>query len=103
MSVTAHTTFVEPTRKLAGALLVTLATPQLSAVTGVPRLTLEAVHKPGSVFTTLLVGHEVMTGGVVSTKVMCCVQIEDWPLRLVAVQMRSTPAWPVQLVVATSL
>src|SRR6059036_1612547 len=45
-----------------------------------------------------------MLGGVVSTKLMCCVQIEAPPPGSVAVQMRSTPARPVQLVgVATSI
>src|ERR1041385_5949575 len=45
-----------------------------------------------------------MLGGVVSTNVMCCVQIEVPPPGSVAVQMRSMPARPVQLVgVATSV
>src|SRR5213593_613223 len=44
-----------------------------------------------------------MLGSVVSTKLMCWVQIEAPPPGSVAVQMRSTPARPVQLVgVATS-
>ena len=38
-SVTVQVTVVLPTGKLAGALLVTLATEQLSAVAGVPKLT----------------------------------------------------------------
>src|SRR5437867_4141232 len=44
-----------------------------------------------------------MAGGVLSAKLMCWVQTDDWPLMLVAVQMRSMPVRPVQLAgVATS-
>src|SRR5437867_12881819 len=45
-----------------------------------------------------------MAGSVLSANRMCWVQIEVWPLRLVADQMRSMPARPVQFVgVATSV
>src|SRR6185295_6461471 len=44
-----------------------------------------------------------MTGGVVSTKMICCTQLELLLQLSVAVQVRSTPSCPVQLVVATSL
>jgi hypothetical protein len=44
LSVTAQVTVVVPAGNAAGALFVTEATPQLSAVTGVPRLTPVAVQ-----------------------------------------------------------
>jgi hypothetical protein len=62
-SVTAHVTVLVPTGKLAGALLVTLATPQLSETVGAPRLTLDAEHRPESAL-TVLVGGQVIVGGV---------------------------------------
>ena len=43
-SVTVHVTVVVPIGKEVGALFVTVATEQLSAVTGVPRLNPIAVH-----------------------------------------------------------
>jgi hypothetical protein len=43
-SVTVQVTIVIPKGKAAGALLVTVATEQLSAVTGVPKTTLVDVH-----------------------------------------------------------
>jgi hypothetical protein len=44
LSVTVHVTIVVPVAKISGALFVTLAMPQLSAVTGVPRLTLNIIQ-----------------------------------------------------------
>src|SRR6185369_16128231 len=38
-----------------------------------------------------------MLGAVVSAKVMCCTQLAVLPAPSVAVQVRSMPAWPVQL------
>src|ERR1041385_8943637 len=73
---------------------------QLSPTVGEPRLTLEAMHEPGSVFTALFAGQAIV-GGVVSTKVMCWVQIDDWA-PFVAVQMRLMPARPVQLAGVTT-
>jgi hypothetical protein len=55
------TTFV-PAGKLLGALLVTLATPQLSAVTGVPRATLVALQPELAAMIT--VEGQVIVGGV---------------------------------------
>src|SRR5882672_5206358 len=46
---------------------------------------------------------QLITGAVVSTKLMCWVQLALLLQLSVAVQMRSTPAWPVQLAVAVSL
>ena len=62
-SVTVHVTVVLPNGKLAGALLVTLATVQLSAVTGVPKLTPLAVHLLASA-NTLTLGGQVIVGRV---------------------------------------
>ena len=45
--------------KVAGALLVTLAMPQLSLVTGVPRLTV-AKHDPASAATVMFSGHSMV-------------------------------------------
>jgi hypothetical protein len=47
-SVTVQTTLVVPTGNEAGALLVTEATEQLSAVAGVPRATPVATHDAAS-------------------------------------------------------
>ena len=51
VSVTVQVTTVSPLGNVAGASLVTVATPQLSEVVGVPRFTPEAVHPSGSVDT----------------------------------------------------
>ena len=76
---------------------------QLSLNTGAPSATLEAVQRPASVV-TFLSGGQLMRGAVLSTKMMCWVQIADWPPLLVAVQMRLMPARPVQFAgVATSV
>ena len=58
-SVTVQVTTVVPSEKLAGASLVTLATVQLSDVTGVPKLTPVAEHEPGSVFALTFAGHTI--------------------------------------------
>ena len=75
-SVTVHVTRVTPFGKTAGASLVTLATLQLSAVTGVPRLTPLAVQRPASATTVRFAGH-MMVGGMVSLTVMTAVQLGD--------------------------
>src|SRR5437660_1225131 len=46
---------------------------------------------------TVLSAGQVMTGGVVSTNVMCWTQVEELPQASIASQVRSMPAWPVQL------
>jgi hypothetical protein len=56
-----YVTVVVPTLNVAGALLVTEATPQLSAVVGVPSVTAEAVQVPLSAFTVMFAG-QVMVG-----------------------------------------
>jgi len=65
------------------ALFVTLATPQLSPVTGVPKLTFVAVQ-PALAETTTSAG-QVMDGGCVSSTVTLNVQVLLFPLRSVAV------------------
>ena len=60
LSVTVQVTVVAPIGNVAGALLVTEATPQLSAVTGVPSKTPLAVQSPASVFTFTAAGHEIV-------------------------------------------
>jgi hypothetical protein len=65
VSVTVHVTVVFPSGKVAGALFVTDATKQLSAVIGEPRATPLAVHRPASEFTTTSAG-QVIVGGVTS-------------------------------------
>ncbi len=61
-SVTVHVTVVMPIGNVDGALLLTVATPQLSPVVGVPSTTLATVHWPVSVFTTTLAGHVIVGG-----------------------------------------
>ena len=66
LSVTVQVTTVIPIGYTAGPLLVTLATPQLSAVTGTPNTTPLAVHMPASVFTATSAG-QVIVGFWLST------------------------------------
>src|SRR2546428_1690857 len=46
---------------------------------------------------------QLIAGPVASTELMCWVQLAELLQLSVAVQMRSTPAWPVQVAVALSL
>jgi hypothetical protein len=55
-SVTVQVTVVTPTGKVEGESLVTVATEQLSDVTGVPSTTLVAEHDPGLVLVVTLAG-----------------------------------------------
>src|ERR1043166_1438706 len=87
-STTVQVTVLVPTGKLAGALLVTLATPQLSAVAGVPSTTPLALHRPVSAFTVTRPG-QVMLGASVSSTVTDWVQVLLLPLRSVTVQVTS--------------
>ena len=70
---------VTPNGKIAGALLLTPATPQLSPVVGEPSATPVAVQ-----FTVLAAsvtfGGQVIVGGVVSNTVMICTFVEALPL-----------------------
>ena len=67
-SVTVQITEFVPTGKLLGALLVTLATPQLSETIGVPNATPLAEHWPGPVPVETLAG-QLIVGGWVSLTV----------------------------------
>src|SRR5437867_527322 len=87
-STTVQVTVFVPTVIEAGALLVTLATPQLSEVAGGVSDAPEAVHKPLSAFTVMLVEH-VMLGAWVSSTVTNCVQVFVLPPKSVTVQVTS--------------
>lgn len=65
LSVTVQVTVVGPAGKVAGALFVTLATAQLSLVTGVLRITPVAVQAPASGFIVSVAG-QVIVGSVTS-------------------------------------
>ena len=66
-SVTVQVTVVVPNGKVEGALLVTDATEQLSAVTGVPRTTPVALHE--LLASTVTLDGAVIVGLVASTTV----------------------------------
>jgi hypothetical protein len=70
--------------------------PQLSVTVAVPRAALiwSAVGLQARV---VVVPVAVMTGGVVSPKVMCCRQVATLPQAFVAFHVRSMPGLPVQL------
>ena len=59
LSVTVHVTVVVPIGKVAGALLVTEATPQLSAVAGAVSTTV-AKHEPAFVFAFTAAAHVIV-------------------------------------------
>ncbi len=77
-STTVHVTMLVPTAKDDGALLVTLPTPQLSDVTGVPSATLAALHWPASAKTVTATG-QLIVGISLSTIVTNCVQVALLP------------------------
>src|SRR5205085_2714433 len=81
VSVTVQVTVVVPCGKTAGASLTTLATPQLSAVAGVPRFTFAfaALHLPGSVGTSGRSAGAVIVGGSLSCTVTFCVAVALLP------------------------
>jgi hypothetical protein len=60
---------VFPKGKIAGALLTTLATLQLSDVIGVPRLTLIAVASQSELADIVTVEGQVMVGSILSSTV----------------------------------
>ena len=68
LSVTVQVTVVAPSANGSTASLVTLATPQLSAVVAEPSATPVAVHMPASLFTLTLAG-AVIVGTSVSVTV----------------------------------
>ena len=73
LSVTVHVTLVTPNGKAIGALFATEATPQLSAVTGVPSATPVAVQPEFVVAVTLAA--QVMVGKVTSVVVPTVMEV----------------------------
>src|SRR5216683_1401431 len=67
-----------PTGKIAGALLVTVTAPQLSATVGFPMATLVAPHIPGEAKTVTTVGQEIV-GGWLSVTITSCGQVAVLP------------------------
>jgi hypothetical protein len=80
LSVTVHVTVVVPVGYVEGALLVTDATPQLSAVVGVPKLTVPPLH-------TVTAAGAVMVGDCVSLTVTIKVDVAVLPAASVATQV----------------
>ncbi len=74
LSVTVQVTVVVPRGKVAGALFVVDAIPQLSAVVGAPRGTPVASQVPGSEFIDTLAG-VVIVGCSASVTVTLCVAL----------------------------
>jgi hypothetical protein len=85
LSVTVHLTVVVPIGKAGGASFVTDATPQLSAVTGVPRITPVAVQAVLVVADTL--AGQVIVGGILSVTVTVWLQLALLPLLSVTVHL----------------
>src|SRR5262245_34616080 len=74
-----------PSGKMAGALLVTLTAPQLSEVSGVPRLRLVALQP--ELAATMTFAGQVIVGGVSSRTTTNCWQLAELPLLSVAVHV----------------
>ena len=62
LSVTVQMTVLVPTGKSAGALLVTVTGPQLSATVGAPKVTLVAPQRPAEATTVARLGQEMVGG-----------------------------------------
>ena len=84
-SFTVHVTVVVPRGKTVGALLVIWATEQLSAVTGVPKTTLNAAHALFALTVTL--AGAVIVGVVTSVTVTNWVAVDVFPLPSITVQI----------------
>src|SRR6185436_15910046 len=78
VSHTVHVTRFVPALNNDGALLVTVATAQLSLATGVPRATL-AAPQPALAATVTSAG-QIMTGLIVSRTITRCTQVFVLPL-----------------------
>src|SRR5436309_6102895 len=85
-SATVQVTAVAPAGNWVGALLVTLATAQLSAVFGAPIATFVPSHWPGSLLTTTAAG-ALMVGFWVSLTVTSWLAVAVLPLASVTVQV----------------
>jgi len=83
LSVTVHVTTVVPRGNVAGALFVTLATPQLSVVTGVPML---PAYPHPLLVNTFAVAGQVMVGNTLSITVITWLQVEVLPEASATVQ-----------------
>src|SRR5271166_3517653 len=86
VSLTVQITVLVPTGKNAGALLVTVTDPQLSATVGVPSATLVAPHSPGEVTTVTRAGQEIV-GGWLSLTMTSCAQVALLPCVSLTVQI----------------
>src|ERR1051325_9351878 len=86
LSITSQVMVLVPSAKTVGASLVTVATAQLSAVVGVPRVTLVDVHWPASALTVTLLGQTIV-GNSVSRTVTLNVQPLVLPEPSVAAQL----------------
>ena len=78
LSVTVQLTIVIPIGKAAGASLVTVATPQLSSVVGVPSVTPVASQEPGSGFSVISTG-QIILGSILSSTTTSCVHVAILP------------------------
>src|SRR5258708_27109494 len=85
MSATVQSTLVVATKYNAGALLLRLATPQLSPVTGVPRSMLLIVQPPKSALVMTLFVQRIV-GNSVSRMVTSCEHLLLLPLASKTVQ-----------------
>ena len=83
-SRTVQVTVFVPTGKLVGALLVMVVGPQLSEVTGTPKVTFVAPHRPAAALTVTRAGHPSV-GGSGSVTVTVNVQVLLFPLASTAV------------------
>src|SRR5215468_9407212 len=86
VSVAVQMTMLVPTGKMAGALLVTVTGPQLSATVGELRVTLVAPHIPGEAVAVTSVGQEIV-GGWLSVTITSCGQVAVLPCVSVAVHV----------------
>src|ERR1041385_4583597 len=85
-SRTVQVTELVPTGKLAGASLVTLVTPQLSAVTGADKFTLVAAQRPAEALTVTVAG-QVIVGGCASLTITDWTHVAVLPLASRTVQV----------------
>src|SRR5262245_58881110 len=85
-SVAVHVTRLVPTGNWAGALLVTVAVPQLSVAVAWPRRTPVAKQTPGLALTVTSPGQSI-TGGSASRTVTRCGQVVVLPVESVAIQV----------------
>ena len=88
-STTVHVTVVVPNGNATGASLVTLATAQLSFVTGVPNTTPVKVHP--LVNTSLTATGAVMVGKIKSVTVTVAVPVAELPFVSVTVNVTVLP------------